>query len=410
MFCCFAITLPPFFKTLSLFLLFIALIATGEIKKTKIEKGFWSFYNPLLISVLLYLIYCIGMLYTQDLAYGLQDLQIKLPLLVLPILMLFLPKSLLAKDKLWSYASAFMAGLILIMLCCVVKGFAKAFSGETFNIQPLTYAALSGKLGVSPAYMALAITISILLLYKKPIAKIFNITPLLAKIIRICVFGFLVLFLIFLKSKAGWLCFYFTNLSLIIDLIIKRKMIRFIGFVIVLLGIIFIVANFNILSDRYKAFIVQKHNHSETFNNSISERQIIYSHYPELFVQNLPFGVGTGDTRGEMSDCLIKRFGVENIFLNAHNQFLQTAIAIGTPGLLTLLWLYLIFVIKFWNKQQWWLISIVAICGISMLFESMLERQQGVFYFVFVICLLYPLIQNNKGNYSEDSSALSTDE
>ncbi|MDR1006336.1 MAG: hypothetical protein LBL74_05685 [Bacteroidales bacterium] len=80
-------------------------------------------------------------------------------------------------------------------------------------------------------------------------------------------------------------------------------------------------------------------------------------------------------------------------YLNAHNQFLQTGIAIGIFGMLVLIWVYLILVIRFLNRKQWWLISILIISTISMMFEAMLERQQGIFYFVFMISLMYASIK-----------------
>ncbi|MDR0789505.1 MAG: O-antigen ligase family protein [Bacteroidales bacterium] len=410
LFCCFAITLHPVFKSLSLLLLFITLVGSLEIKKVKLKQKFWSFYNPYTILLSLYLLYCIGIFHTTNLQYGLEDLQIKLPLFILPFLMLFVPKELLVKEKLWHYAVAFILGLVMIMIYLVIAGFTKAIAGETFEIRHLHYSALSGKLGVTPAYMALAITVSIMLLCKMPLVNIFKIKPLWSRIIKACALGFLTLFLLFLRSRAGLLCFAVVNITILIDDIMHKKMYLLLLSLIYIVTVIVAVVNISVLNSRYKVANDSNTTKSVKIAGSTMERQAIYTQYPKLFLSNLPFGVGTGDTKTEITN-LAKQEGIGlGLYLNAHNQFLQTGIAIGTPGLAALLWLHLLFVIKFWNKRQWWLISLIAISGISMMFESMLERQQGVHYFVFLICFLAPLVTKGKTNYSEGSSALSTEE
>ena len=83
--CC--VTLPAFFKSFSLFLLFLVLALSGELFSCKYKlKSILRFDNPLLWLVGLYLLYCVGMLWTKDLKLGFDDLVIKLPMLVVPVL------------------------------------------------------------------------------------------------------------------------------------------------------------------------------------------------------------------------------------------------------------------------------------------------------------------------------------
>ena len=75
--------------------------------------------------------------------------------------------------------------------------------------------------------------------------------------------------------------------------------------------------------------------------------------------------------------------------LNAHNQYLQTALSIGFFGLIVLLIsLFLPFVDSFKNGN-FLLIIFLLIISFNFLFESMLERQSGVVFYAFFNSFLF---------------------
>lgn len=103
-----------------------------------------------------------------------------------------------------------------------------------------------------------------------------------------------------------------------------------------------------------------------------------------------PWGVGTGNVNDHLSKQLIglNQPELAKKGLNPHNQFLQTGVEIGVLGLGILLAIILFGV---WRGIQTrsWLLSISAAClGFNGLFESILQRQSGVLFFTFWICLL----------------------
>ena len=78
------------------------------------------------------------------------------------------------------------------------------------------------------------------------------------------------------------------------------------------------------------------------------QRIVIWKHSLSIIKNNMLLGVGTGDVRKELDDKYLQEkfmHGVET-HLNAHNQFLQTAIAIGILGLTVLVFVifYLMFI------------------------------------------------------------------
>jgi len=76
---------------------------------------------------------------------------------------------------------------------------------------------------------------------------------------------------------------------------------------------------------------------------------------------------------------------------NAHNQYIDTFVALGLPGLLVLLALLLwpfIYAIK---KGHYLLLSLVLILLVSLFFESMINRQAGVMFFAFFLPMIFGL-------------------
>lgn len=77
--------------------------------------------------------------------------------------------------------------------------------------------------------------------------------------------------------------------------------------------------------------------------------------------------------------------------MNAHNQFSDTIIAVGILGLLLLL-VFFFMPVYIWMKNKNFdivLFSLLFIVAFNSLFESVLERQMGIMFFVFFYYLLF---------------------
>lgn len=109
-----------------------------------------------------------------------------------------------------------------------------------------------------------------------------------------------------------------------------------------------------------------------------------------------PWGVGTGN----VDECLsreLKRIGQDElatlgdnreIRYNPHNQFLQIGLEIGILGLFVFLYGMISAIRRGLTRKNWFLILIVSCLLFNSLFESMLQRQTGIVFFTFWICLL----------------------
>jgi O-antigen ligase len=99
-----------------------------------------------------------------------------------------------------------------------------------------------------------------------------------------------------------------------------------------------------------------------------------YLHFPLL-------GTGAGDFQKELLDTYRQNDfspGFDNRF-NSHNQYLQTLATLGPLGLALLLTCLFLPLRWHWEDRYWLGIATVLLVAASMLTESLLERQKGIY-------------------------------
>ncbi len=375
--CC--VTLPAFFKSFSLFLLFLVLALSGELFSCKYKlKSILRFDNPLLWLVGLYLLYCVGMLWTKDLKLGFDDLVIKLPMLVVPVLFLFVPKRMLVRRRLWLYAFAFVCGLVIFELFLFAKaviaggGISKTlYNSDYINFYHYTY-------------RTLACNMALVILYKMPLTRLFAWSAKRSAIVRFVLMALLNFFVATMYSRMGFFLLLVADALIVIDTLFVRKVygetVAMLAIILLTIGLTFSNERFG---KRYKTIHELENQKKDT--KPKADRPLIYSNALNLIGQNPILGAGTGDVKQVMND-LYKRYGAPYSQCNAHNQFLQTAIALGCVGLLLLLMIYFCFALRLFDRGAWLLVSAVLLSAVCMLTESVLERQMGVHLCVFAYC------------------------
>ncbi len=124
------------------------------------------------------------------------------------------------------------------------------------------------------------------------------------------------------------------------------------------------------------------HSDSET---SSGLRMLVWHASLELIEENPVLGVGIEHTH----DAQVRKYvqlgyaGAEKYELNAHNQFLQTAVMAGLVGLFILLiWLGSVIKHFFFTKKNVAILFILLV-AFNLHVEAMLEAQTGVFFIAF---------------------------
>ena len=373
--CC--VTLPAFFKSFSLFLLFLVLALSGELFSCKYKlKSILRADNPLLWLVGLYVLHCVGMLWSQDVKLGFDDLLFKLPMLLVPLLFLFVPKRMVVRRRLWLYALVFVCGLVGYELVLFAK--AVIAGGGIANILR-TYG-----ICLHHTYRALACDMALIALYKMPLTRLFAWSAKRSAIVRFVLMALLNFFVATMYSRMGFFLLLVADALIVIDTLFVRKVygetVAMLAIILLTIGLTFSNERFG---KRYKTIHELENQKKDT--KPKADRPLIYSNALNLIGQNPILGAGTGDVKQVMND-LYKSHGITEGNLNPHNQFLQTAIALGCVGLLLLLMIYLCFALRLFDRGAWLLVSAVLLSAVCMLTESVLERQMGVHLCVFAYC------------------------
>lgn len=386
-FCGFCIALPPFFKSISIMLLTLILLASGELFRCKYTvKQIFDLRNPLFWLATLYILYCIGMLWSSNTAYGLMDLQIKLPLILIPFLFCFVPREHLTKKRLWIYASAFITGITIVLSYLLISAILRSMQSETFNFRHIMYIYLSAN--YAPNYLATETCIATILTFFNPL-KFLRISNKGVIIIKSCLICFFNTLLILLDSRVGSIGIAVADLIILFHLFRKRNILLAFLFMAYVIGNVAFVGTM--------ARMPFERSIPKSASNSSESRLTIYYYVLNKSIMNSPvWGYGTGDTR----DALTKTYSDEQIgfkrYLNAHNQFLQTTVAIGVLGLACLVAVFVCFALRLWERKYFALLAGLAIIGLLMMTESSLERQAGVHFCSFAFCWLYAISCKNK--------------
>jgi O-antigen ligase len=108
-----------------------------------------------------------------------------------------------------------------------------------------------------------------------------------------------------------------------------------------------------------------------------------------------PFGIGLGNLEGEMKQRLIqlKQDELVEKNYNPHNQFLQMAAEIGIVGLIFFVCILFLIVRFALQRKDELLIFLVFSLILNCLFESMLQRQSGIVFYVMLMCAMVTVIR-----------------
>lgn len=124
-----------------------------------------------------------------------------------------------------------------------------------------------------------------------------------------------------------------------------------------------------------------KADYSTNHRGSGPLRIALWKNTLKCYASNPIFGTGVGDFQDDIRKVYRQNkleIGYVNQF-NSHNQYLQTLATLGPLGLLLLLMILLYPLWQAWKHQQWEALMVFVILLMSMVSESTLERQKGLY-------------------------------
>lgn len=377
--------LMPFFqKALPLLTLLLGLNAlAGLLREPKDFRPAWGLWKqeplfPLLAGFLL--LHAIGIAHSEDGWNGLYQVQKKLGFLFFPLLFTLGPK-FPEKALRWLF-HIFLGGCGIAFLL----GVGNALSHFIPSMSPYTLYGERFALGIHRGYLALFLMMGVTILLHLLFERRVQMTRKARK--HYTVLLVLLLTGIFLTaSRSALLALLATGFFFIVRFIpvARMKRVLFLGvFAVVLLGGAFLFPrNIDRMERALQVFTAEE-------VESPEQRALIWPVAYELFSSNWHFGVGTGDVEDELLKGYEKE-GLERSFerkLNAHSQFLETGIALGTPGVLILFLILFRLLVAGWKKNSFLLFGLGLLFLFTLAFESALERQAGILFFAFFLPIL----------------------
>ena len=365
---------------------FIAIAILNWLLSRQFKSKLKRLLNPLtIIFSSVYFIHLIGLLYSTNIMEGLRDIETKLTLFLFPLLLFSVPFKdyFLEKRKL---LKAFIAGCFIASLYCLICSIYVYF---TTGENTFAYEDLSAFLFSHPGYQAMYMAFAFFTLIHYQLFS--DETPLFSKTINLILGSFFLVMVFLFTSRTVVLGT--ILLALITTLIIsirKFGVLKAFGITsfsgILLVGIMWLVPASQI---RMKV-VIDSFQSESTVKAKPNVRIAIWNSAIDVIKINPIIGTGTGDPQEHLMSSYKKNNITKAILknYNAHNQFLQTTIALGAIGLIILLLNFVVPIILGFKKGDYLLLMFLFLFIIFSMTESSLEKQQGVLYYAFFNSLL----------------------
>lgn len=342
-----------------------------------VKKKFFSEKWFLVLMVSPFLIYILSLLYTNNLSEGLKSLERIITIFIAP-LALYLNKELINKSStkltlsLFSFSSIVLVTYTLISL---LYNNINPFNSNYYDIRT----ALENYSGMHPTYFSLTISIGFLYL----LSTFCKGAKIKTSILLICGACLLLIGLLIASSKMILIANLLASIIIILERIPKKKVIL----ISILGGIVITTAVISItpLKNRFSEFFNAITNTSIQTKTPDGMRKVIYK--GDFYaIKNKPLmGSGLGSQQ-ELLDQFYQNNNYKQAYkthYNAHNQYLQSWITAGViPFILLIIANLSIITIGILNKNRL-VTAIGVLLSLSMLTESILARQDGIFIFAF---------------------------
>jgi O-antigen ligase len=390
------VTMPWYIlpTSISIGLLFLIWIADGNLSekwnRLKTKKWAWPF-------VIFFFLHIAGLFYSEDIFSGWFQIESKLPLAALPLMAATgrsLPEGSFRMLKYGFIGSCLV--VVLVSLTAAIFAFFNT-TGPALNFDPYTtekfhslfpeiarfweyisYRQLSQWVDIHPAFFSMYLILCILIMLQ----EIFDrkqATPL-PVILIILFISFISLLssrmaFVSLVATASFLTFYhfYTINRLSLGFVVLSSVIALI-FVAIWINP---VSRFHILIEPLSTPLSIGQNTPHW--NSVNLRLLSWEASFQASKTSWPMGAGTGD--GQMVlDRYYSSLAIFGYNVNSHNQYLQTYVELGVPGIVTLLLcLYGPAKRAFQNHSLHF--SFMLLFGLMCLTESMLARPKGIVFF-----------------------------
>lgn len=345
------------------------------ISRFKIEKYLW-------LLPLFYLLHAAGLIWSTNYTQASLDLQIKLTLLLLPIILSSFQIDDAFINKIRRY---FIGGVLVSCIYLLAIAFNSYIHSRQLSV--FFYSELSSHL-MHPTYFSMYLNAALIFVFHEMILSNHRRTIWMGAAFMILFFTMIIL----LSARTAEATAFISILIMIVLYWKKKGSYRFIY---PLLFVFAVSASLQVLMLKYSNRFAQvevavQNNEAPTTAsyNSTTGRFEIWKETISLLPEYWLLGTGIGDVKDVLNQEYHKNdfaYGYEKS-LNAHNQYLQSFLALGIIGLL----LFVLTIKIPWIMRKSYhplLLMMLFIFALNCLTESMLEAQRGAIFFALIISL-----------------------
>lgn len=376
-----------------IFILILGIIALAGFKKWRKP----SLKEGLLLSLFLalYGIYALSGLYTDDPERGLAKLGQRLSLLIFPLIFWALPS--FERKEVRQIIKAFIGGSVLAVLLMYAGA---GWEYWDTHKNAFFYDKLAQQIDAHPTFIGMLILFAYAVLLLDSV-KYWQHFYTKIKAFRIALLILLVSCIFLLSARIIILAFgLITIVLMLLFFYQKNKLWQGIGALALQIGIaVLLIMNSSTLSGRFGKLSKSK---------SANPRIEIWDCATTLIADKPLFGYGIGQVKSLLSECYkAKRLTkFYNKRYDAHNQYLEIWITAGLLGLVILL-LNLFVPLGFaWQSSNYAYVCFLIIIMSVFLTESILERQDGIFFYAFFNALFATQFFQNTPTCATSSNSL----
>ncbi len=342
-------------------------------------RNYFKLNTVLLLLILFYLWHIIGYFYSINKGVALFDFEVKLSILIFPLL--FMNKYSILNLKKLSKIYVIISIIYGITILC------NSLISFYMSGQILYYSDFS--IFLHPSYYTMYLDLSIIF----SIGLIINNKNIKKRIFYFISLIILITNIYFADSKSGYIATIIVLAYILLYFGLKKNKIITISFFLLFLALSFLVVKNNY---RFQSLLNNIYNYNnilknpENKNSSTSMRILAWNASYQIIKENTIIGVGSGDIKTELNKKYkeLKYNYLIKYNLNSHNQFLETWLGQGIIGFVLLLLVFIIPFIDAIKRKNILLQSFLLLIFINFLFESMLDTQAGTIFFGFFYSLL----------------------
>jgi len=377
------------------FIILIWLMKPGLRERFKLIRS-----NYLLMGfVLMYGVELLGLLYSSNISGAASSLEKKLPLLVIPLIIITSEElDIIRLNRILRFfaGSVTIASLICLLYAFHRNNYLEVFSNPNWFY--FSYYDLAEILDIQPIYFSVFVSFSffvIIFLIKNSWLE--SSWP--RRLFYFFWACYLFIFLVLLSGKTSIIATIFIFMAITFVYFQKRKRLL-VGLLTILMIVVasgMIISKLPVVKERFLEVLGMNKTSDWVYgdpqrNQPIPEARLVkWQSAFDVIRDNWLFGVGSGDVQDELNkqyEAHDFQAGIAEQF-NTHNQFLQTWVGTGLIGLVIFIATLIASVAKAIRLKNHFFLVFIALFMICCLTESMLERQFGILFYVIFSSLFY---------------------